>query len=83
MSQLKITLSMTSFTPVNIHSLPYFDFHELSSAEDKYLKVYSNKHPTRRNVTQFILSENFSTCFGWYHHSSSEAQTTVSTASGI
>jgi hypothetical protein len=35
------------------------------------------------NVTQFILSTNCSTCFGWYHHPSSEAQTTVSTASGI
>ena len=35
------------------------------------------------NVTQFILSGNCSTCFGWYHHPSSGAQTTVSTASGI
>jgi len=32
---------------------------------------------------QFILSGNCSTCFGWYHHPSSGAQTTVSTASGI
>jgi hypothetical protein len=35
------------------------------------------------NVTQFILSGNCSTCFGWYLHPSSGAQTTVSTASGI
>jgi hypothetical protein len=35
------------------------------------------------NVTQFILSGNCSTCFGWYHNPSSRAQTTVSTASGI
>jgi hypothetical protein len=35
------------------------------------------------NVTQFILSRNFSTCFGSYFHPSSEAQTTVFTASGI
>jgi len=34
-------------------------------------------------VTQFILSGNHSTCFGWYHHQSSGVQTTVSTASGI
>ena len=27
--------------------------------------------------------ENCSTCFGWYHHPSSGAQTTVSTGSGI
>jgi len=38
---------------------------------------------TRCNVTQFILSGNCSTCFGWYHHPSSGAQTTVSIASGI
>jgi len=44
---------------------------------------YSNIHPTRCNITQFILSGNCSTCFGWYHHPSSEAQTTVSTTSGI
>ena len=44
---------------------------------------YSNIHPTRCNVTQFILSGNCSTCFGWYHHPSSGAQTNVSTASGI
>jgi hypothetical protein len=40
-------------------------------------------HPTRCNVTQFISSGNCSTCFGWYHHPSSGAQTTVSTKSGI
>ena len=39
--------------------------------------------PTRCNVTQFILSGNCSICFGWYHHPSSRAQTTVSTVSGI
>jgi hypothetical protein len=30
-----------------------------------------------------IISENYSTCFGWYHHPSSGAQKAVSTASGI
>jgi len=40
-------------------------------------------YPTRRNVTQFILSGNCSTCFGWYLRQSSGAQTTVFTASGI
>jgi len=33
-------------------------------------------------VTQFILSDNCSTYFGCYHHPSSGAQTTVTTASG-
>jgi hypothetical protein len=42
---------------------------------------YSN--PTRYNFTQFILSGNCSTCFGWYFHLSSGAHKTVSTASGI
>jgi len=41
---------------------------------------YSNICPTRCNFTQFILSGNCSTCFGWYHHPSLGAQTTVSTA---
>jgi len=40
-------------------------------------------YPTRCNVTQFVLSGNCSTCFGWYHHPSSGAKTTVPTASGI
>ena len=44
---------------------------------------YSNIYLTRYNITQFILSGNCSTYFGWYHHPSSGAQTTVSTASGI
>ena len=44
---------------------------------------YSNIYPTRCNVSRFILSVNCSTCFGWYLHPSSGAQTTVSTASGI
>jgi hypothetical protein len=44
---------------------------------------YSNIYPTRCNATQFILSGNCSTCFGWYLHPSAGAQTTVSTASGI
>ena len=30
-----------------------------------------------------FISGNCSTCFGWYHHPSSGAHTTVSTASGI
>ena len=38
---------------------------------------YSNINPTRCNVTQFNLPGNCSTCFGWYHHPSSGAQTTI------
>jgi hypothetical protein len=36
---------------------------------------HQERKPTRCNVTQFILSGNCSTCFGWYHHPSSGAQT--------
>jgi len=43
----------------------------------------SNIYPTRCNVTQFIISGNCSTCFGWYLNPSSGAHTTVSTASDI
>ena len=49
----------------------------------KDAKPYSNIYSTRCNVTQFILSGNCTTCFGWYHHPSSGTQTTGSTASGI
>ena len=44
---------------------------------------YSNIYPTRYNFTQFILFGSCSTCFGWYLHPSSGAQTAVSTSSGI
>jgi len=43
--------------------------------------IYSNIYPTRCIVTQFILSGNCCTCFGWNLHPSSGAQTTVYTAS--
>jgi len=45
-------------------------------------KLCVDKYPTRCNCTQFILSINCSTCFGWFLHPSSGVQTTVSTASG-
>ena len=44
---------------------------------------YSNIYPTRCNVTQFILSGNWPTCFGRYLHPSPGARTTVPTAYGI
>ena len=53
--------------------------------------VYGSVH--RKNILTYIQQdatlhslfylENCSTCFGWYHHPLSKAQTTVSTASGI
>jgi hypothetical protein len=47
------------------------------------LGAYSNIYSARCNIAQFILFGNCSTCFGWYHHPSSGAHTTVSTACGI
>jgi len=49
----------------------------------KFFHNYSNIYPKRCNVTQFIISGNCSTCFGWYLHLLSGAHTTVSTTSGI
>jgi hypothetical protein len=45
------------------------------------LRIFQYIYLTRCNTTQFIVSGNCSTCFGWYHHPSSGAHTTVCTAS--
>jgi hypothetical protein len=42
--------------------------------------VYIQQDATLHSL---FISGNCSTCFGWYHHPSSGAHTTVSTASGI
>jgi hypothetical protein len=67
-----------SGTKVTSHSV-------LKSQRPYVIFQYTRVHvyPKRCNVTQFILSGNCSAWFGWYHHPSSGAQTTVSTASGI
>jgi hypothetical protein len=46
----------------------------------KYIPVYIQQDATLHSL---FISGNYSTCFGWYFHPSSEAHTTVSTASGI
>jgi hypothetical protein len=58
-------------------------FISLTTDIETFLDSCSNIYPTRCNVTQFILYENYSTCFAWYHHPSSGKQTAVSTASDI
>jgi hypothetical protein len=63
----------------------YFVAVSWKTSKEKYISLYSNYfniYPTRCNFTQLILSGNCSTCFGWYHHPSSGAQTIESTASG-
>ena len=57
----------------------------------KHFNVHGSVH--RNNILIYIYQdatlhslfylENCSACFGWYHHPSSGAQTTVSTASVI
>jgi len=46
----------------------FHDFNVHGSVHRYNILIYVN--PTRYNVTQFILSGNCSTCFGWYHHPS-------------
>ena len=57
----------------------FFSFiFEQFNSQNNIKSVSSNIYPTRYNVTQFILSGNCSTCFGWYLHPSSGAHTNVS-----
>jgi len=46
----------------------------------KYIPIYIQQDAPLHSL---FIAGNCSTCFGWYHHPSSGAQTTVSTASGI
>jgi hypothetical protein len=46
----------------------------------KYIPIYIQQDAKLHSL---FISENCSTCFGWYFHPSSVANTTVSTASGI
>jgi len=46
----------------------------------KYIPIYIQQDETLHSL---FTSGNCSTCFGWYHHPSSGAHTTVSTESGI
>ena len=75
-----ILACMWSFT---LHFLYRRQYYSTLITICKFTLLYSNIYPTRCNFTQFILSGNCSTCFGWYHHPSSGEETTVSTASGI
>ena len=55
-----------------------FNIH--GSAHHNNILIYKSQQDA--HVTEFILSDNYSTCFGRYYLPSSGAQTTVSTASG-
>jgi hypothetical protein len=71
---------------INNNIAVYFVAVSWKTSNRKYISLYSNYsniYPKRCNVTQFILSGNCSTCFGWYHNPSAGVQITVSTASDI
>jgi len=63
------------------HKIPYY-IGTILCSWDHASQFYVNKCPTRCYYTQFILSVNCCTCFGWFLHPSSGAQIIVSTASG-
>ena len=56
--------------PFNVHR----------SLHRKYIPIYIQQDATLHSL---FISGNCSTFFAWYHHPSTGAQTTVSTASGI
>jgi hypothetical protein len=59
--------------PVNLYNIH-------GSVHRNNILLYKSQQDAQ--VTQFILSDNCSTCFGRYYHPSSGAQTIVTTASG-
>jgi hypothetical protein len=63
----------------NLHQLN-FRLNVYGSVHRKYIPIYIQQDATLHSL---FISGNCSTCFGWYLHPSSGAQTSVSTASGI
>ena len=65
----------------------FYSHEEITVKFNIHGPVYPNnilqyKSQQDAHVTEFILSDNCSTCFGRYYHPYSKAQTTVTTASG-
>jgi len=61
---------VSQINPFNVHG----------SVHSKYIPIYIQQDAT---LHYLFISGNCSKCFGWYHHPSSGAYTTVSTASVI
>jgi hypothetical protein len=86
----KEKLRIESSSAVVTQNLIHVTFESLNTSTDEF-NVHGSVH--RNNILMYIqqdamlnslfISGNCSTRFGWYHHQSSGAQTTVSTASGI
>jgi len=64
----------------NTASLLYSKFNIYGSVHRNNILLYKSQQDG--HFTEFILSDNCSTCFGRYYHPFSGAQTTVTTASG-
>jgi len=62
--------------PCTAETCSYFRFALIKS----HVLVYKSQQDAQ--VTEIILSDNCSTCFGRHYHPSSGAQTTVTTVSG-
>ena len=60
--------------------LCYFFFNIHGSVHRNNILLYKSQQDA--HVTEYILSDNCSTCFGRDYHPSSGAQTTVTTAPG-
>ena len=63
-------------TNTHIHTF-FFYVHESVHRESMSITVQQDA-----TFTFYYISGNYSTCFGWYHHPSSGAHITVTTASG-
>jgi len=57
-----------------------YDWCDEESSFLGYVSIIIQQDATKHSV---FISANYSTCFGWYLHPSSEARMTVSTVSGI
>jgi hypothetical protein len=76
---LKLSRSASCSLIKHINPSVYF-FNVYGSVHRKNILIYVQQDATLHIL---FISGNCSTCFGWYLHPSSGAQTTVSTASGI
>jgi hypothetical protein len=66
----EVRMPLYSFSLFNVYGFVHL----------KYIQIYFQQDAT---LPSLFISENCSTCFGWYFHLSSGAHTTVSTATVI
>jgi len=64
--KLLVTLDIIAVQLITLSHKPSENYSRTGFFSRLTLSLYSNICPTRCNVTQFILSGNCSTCFGWF-----------------